>query len=400
MIIKNSSEKLFILTLALIQFIHILDFMVMMPLGPHFIRDFSIDAGQFSFLISAYTFSAGFVGFLGSFFLDKFERKKIVLVLLCGFILGTLFCALSPTFYLLLVSRIVTGAFGGVLSAAVLALIGDSIPEQRRGQAMGVVMSAFSVASVIGVPSGLYMANLFSWKAPFYLIVITGVFVFILALKAIPVSKFVLRETDSTDNALLQTLKSKNQLFALATSTCKMLGQFAVVPLISAYMVSNVGVAEQSLPYIYIFGGIAAMLMSIFSGKLSDKFGSLPIFVGFTLLSLVPVLTITHMGFHSTLLFPLCFTTLFFISSSGRMVSGTTLVLSSVGAKQRGGFMSMNSCVQQISAGIAAFIGGAIVYQLPSGKLENYSYVGYWAVGFALLSIVVASRVKSVDSSD
>jgi predicted MFS family arabinose efflux permease len=165
-------------------------------------------------------------------------------------------------------------------------------------------------------------------------------------------------------------------------------------------MVSNVGVAEQSLPYIYIFGGIAAMLMSIFSGKLSDKFGSLPIFVGFTLLSLVPVLTITHMGFHSTLLFPLCFTTLFFISSSGRMVSGTTLVLSSVGAKQRGGFMSMNSCVQQISAGIAAFIGGAIVYQLPSGKLENYSYVGYWAVGFALLSIVVASRVKSVDSSD
>jgi predicted MFS family arabinose efflux permease len=229
MIIKNSSEKLFILTLALIQFIHILDFMVMMPLGPHFIRDFSIDAGQFSFLISAYTFSAGFVGFLGSFFLDKFERKKIVLVLLCGFILGTLFCALSPTFYLLLVSRIVTGAFGGVLSAAVLALIGDSIPEQRRGQAMGVVMSAFSVASVIGVPSGLYMANLFSWKAPFYLIVITGVFVFILALKAIPVSKFVLRDTDSTDNALLQTLKSKNQLFALATSTCKMLGQFAVV---------------------------------------------------------------------------------------------------------------------------------------------------------------------------
>ena len=277
MILVHSSEKSLIFTLALLQFVYILDFMVMMPLGPYFIREFSINASQFSFLISAYSLSSGFMGFLGSFFLDKFERKKIILFL------GVLFCSLSLNFYLLVLSRIMTGAFGGVLSAMALALIGDMIPEQRRGRAMGIVLSSFAVVSIVGVPCGLYLANIFSLAAPFYLIGIIGFLAFLLALKTIPLSKQHLMGTASTGSTIVQIIKSKNQLNALAITFTVMLGQYMMVPLISTYLVNNVGVAEHSLIYIYIVGGIASMLISILSGKLSDKFGKFRIFLVFTI---------------------------------------------------------------------------------------------------------------------
>lgn len=392
-------EKFLIGTLALVQFINILDFMVMMPLGPHFIRSFGIDARYFSYLISAYTVSAGIVGFIGSFFLDRVERKKALLVFLFGFVIGTLFCAVSSGYWLFLISRIVTGAFGGLLGSTILSILGDSIPPHRRGRAMGIVMMSFSLASVFGVPLGLFLANYFSWPAPFVLVAAIGVVAIGLAWMFVPVlTEHLTRKDEAQSVPIIDALTNGNQRSALLLTTTIMLGQFAIVPLIATFMTTNVGFSEHNLTYVYIFGGLAAMITSPIAGRIADKYGKFAVFASFSLFNLIPLFLLTHLT-AQPMLIPLLVSTSMFMTSAGRMVSGTAIIISSVSARQRGGFMSINTCVQQLGAGIAAFVAGTIVTQLPSGQLQHYDWVGYWAIAMAIVAVYLSSRVKTVDTS-
>ena len=141
----KSKESIILLLLAAINFTHILDFMIMMPLGNYLMPYFNISSQQFSMLVAAYTFSAGISGFLAAFFVDRFDRKRVLLVGYSGFLVGTLFCALSPTYSILLLSRIVAGMFGGLIGAQVVSIVADIVPYERRGAAMGIIMAAFSV---------------------------------------------------------------------------------------------------------------------------------------------------------------------------------------------------------------------------------------------------------------
>ena len=161
-----NKEKLILWTLAAINFTHIVDFMILMPLGPQLMRIFEITPREFGLLVSSYTFSAGISSFLGAFILDKYDRRTILLWVFSGFLLGTIACALSPNYTILLISRIISGVFGGLTSALIMAIIGDVIPDSRRGKAMGLVMAGFSVAPVVGVPFGLYIASISNWHAP------------------------------------------------------------------------------------------------------------------------------------------------------------------------------------------------------------------------------------------
>src|SRR5215831_14162292 len=167
---RTFSERLLLLTLATIQFTVIVDFLIVMPLGPQYLRVFAINPSQFGLIVSAYAFSAGISGIAAGFFLDRLDRRFALLMLYMGFTVGTLFCAMAPTYPLLVAARVVAGAFGGVSGALILAIIGDVVPEARRGAAMGLVMSSFSVASICGVPIGLVLANSLSWHLPFFVL--------------------------------------------------------------------------------------------------------------------------------------------------------------------------------------------------------------------------------------
>lgn len=157
----NSKERLILVLLAAINFTHILDFMIMMPLGNYLMPYFHINPRQFTLLVGAYTLSAGISGFAAAFFVDRYDRKKVLMVGYVGFLMGTLACGVAPTYELLLASRLLAGLFGGLIGAQVLSIVSDIFSYERRGTAMGAVMSSFSIASTFGVPFALYLANLF-----------------------------------------------------------------------------------------------------------------------------------------------------------------------------------------------------------------------------------------------
>lgn len=392
------NEKALLWTLAAINFIHIVDFMILMPLGPQLMRIFDISPSEFSLLVSSYTFSAGISSFLGAFFLDRFDRKKILIWVYVGFTISTLGCALSPSYGVLLAARVLSGIFGGLTSALILAIIGDVIPDERRGRAMGLVMAAFSFASVMGVPLGLFLASLSNWHTPFFILTGLSILSFGMIFKFIPPIRDHLEKEIKRPHPLMvisRVTSNSNQMRAIALSVMMMFGQFMIIPFLSPYNVANVGFTEMELTYIYIAGGAFTIFTSPWVGKLSDRHGKLKIFTIFMLLNLIPIGIITHLGI-TPIPFVLMITTMFFVTSNGRYVPAAAIITGTAKSENRGSFLSFNSAVQQMAAGLASLSAGMIIGENELGQLTNFNIVGYLAIFFSLLCIPLARRVKVV----
>ena len=227
----KKKERIILFLLAGLNFTHILDFMIMMPLGNYLMPYFDISPRQFTFLVSAYSVSAAISGFIAAFIVDQFDRKRILIWSYIGFLLGTLACGFAPTYELLFASRILAGLFGGIIGAQVLAIIADIFSYERRGVAMGSVMSAFAVASILGVPFSLYLTNIFheDWHIPFLLVGGVGLVLVPLIMKFIPAMDGHIAE-DRKRNPPIRMLKnilsSPPQILALLFSCLLMMGHF------------------------------------------------------------------------------------------------------------------------------------------------------------------------------
>src|SRR5882757_4806674 len=160
-------QSLLVALLAFVQFTVILDFTIMSPLGAILMPALNITAGQFGVAVSAYAFSAGISGILAAGFADRFDRKRLLLFFYVGFVLGTVLCAVAPNYHVLLIGRIVTGLFGGVIGAVVLAIVTDLFALHLRGRVMGYVQTAFAASQVLGIPAGLFLANHWNWHVSF-----------------------------------------------------------------------------------------------------------------------------------------------------------------------------------------------------------------------------------------
>lgn len=391
-----AKERIYVIILAAIQIAHILDFVIMMPLGPRFMRVFNITPTEFSTLVSAYTFSAGIIGFMGALYADHFDRKFFLLFSFTGFIVGTFMCAISTNFTTLLIARIIAGAFGGILNASVLSLVADLIPFSRRGAAMGVVMSSFSIASIAGIPIGLYIANAYDWHGAFYFICIIGVIFWILSFFLLPsgMSKKVPRTFKENLRNFRSILVQRNYLQAFTLTSTLAFGIFMVIPFISPYMVKNVGLAETDLPLIYLVGGIFTIVTARVVGKLCDKVGSFRVFRVLALISLPPILLLTNLP-PVAVWIAIATTTLFTMFGSARFIPAMTLISAVVKPEERGTFMSLESASRQMSSGIASQIAGLIIGSTAAGQLTNYNVVGGICVVVSLGAIFIASQIRT-----
>jgi predicted MFS family arabinose efflux permease len=404
----NRQEKLLLATLAGAKFTHIMDFMVMMPLGPVLMKTMDISAQQFGFLVASYTISAGIAVLCSALFIDKLPRRKSLIVVYLGFIAGTLVCGISNSYYTLMLARMLTGIFGGILNAMILSTVGDSFPIEKRAGAMGVVMSAFSAAAAFGVPFGIYLASLGDWNWPFFVIVVLAVPIWFGLYFFVPkmqkTEELLVQKVQKTGayfEVFLRVWSNPNQLTALGMSLALVLGQFMIIPYLSPYMVGNIGFSQMQLVYIYLCGGLSTLVSGPIIGRLADRFGHKRLFLIFAFLSMIPLLLVTHLP-KVALPLALIASTLFFIFISGRIIPSTTMVVSSVETRYRAGFVSINTAMQQFSAGLAATISGSIVTEIAVQDatvkaISGYHFVGYLAVGLTVIAMILGSRLKSVN---
>ncbi len=391
------NENLLLFLLAAINFTHIMDFVVMAPLSPILRNELSISSREFGFLLSSYTLSAAVSGIVGSFFIDKFDRKNALLVLYIGFIISNFACAVSINYETFMAARILAGAFGGIMGSVIFSIIGDTIPQERRGKATGIVMSAFSAASVIGIPTGLYLANHFNWHAPFYLLTILSILVLIPAWRLLPsiVSHLDNPDKNSTVKKIGTLLQTPNVRWSLLFMVLLMTAGLTIVPFLSDYLVQNVGLANEDLGLVYIFGGLATVVSGPLVGKLADKFGKQRVFVIAGIISIAPIYILTTLG-PSSYPFILSMSTIFFIFFGARFVPAMSMMTSSVELRQRGSFMSISSSVQQMGSSMAVALAGLIITNNADGSLNSYNICGIVAIIATVFCILVSYKVKQV----
>ena len=392
--LSKGRELTTLLVLCAVQFTHILDFMIMMPLGAQLMRVFAISPAEFTRLVAAYGLAAAISGFTGGFFLDRFDRKRSLLVLYAGFGLATLACGLAPTHHTLLAARLAAGAFGGLAGSLVTAMVGDIIPPARRGRAMSYVMTAFPLASVLGVPAGLVLAGRFGWHAPFFLLAGCATANVLLAAFALPHLATAVKGHQPL-RQMRDILAHGVHRRAFAVGTVLVMSGGVIIPFLAPSFVANVGLDETSqLPLAYAVGGIATAFSTPFIGWLSDRMDRLRLLVIMSAGAVVVVLFITRLGPSSVLTASLMMA-LFMVTMSGRFAPAMTMITNAVEARYRGGFMSVNAALQQAASGGASLLAGVFVTRDATGHLVGLPLLGYVSAGFFGLTVLLSFALRA-----
>lgn len=393
------SERALLLTLAGIQFSHVLDFMIMMPLGPMLIRELGISTHEFGLLVASYSFSAALSGLFAATFVDRFERKRLLLIMFVLFGLATLACGLAPGYVTLMAARGLAGAFGGVLGALVQTIVGDVIPFSRRAKASGIVSAAFSFSTVAGVPLSLWLATYFQWRAPFIFIVVLVAIFALIGWRVLPELRHHLSQEKLAHpfSAMFAVMRDSNHWRAMTLSALIIFSGFTVIPYITLYAVNNIAISQHDIAYIYLVGGAATLVTARLIGQWADFSGKVKVYRLIAFAAMLPLLAVTQIQSASLGLW-LVFTTLFFVLVSGRFIPAMAIITSAAQPKLRGTFMSLNATVQSLAMGLAATLSGFIITQHSDGHIVGYQNVGYVALAANLLAIWYVSRIKMHDA--
>ena len=397
--LKFSSYEIFvILILTLTQLTVVLDFIVISPLGDLMMKTMNLSTAQFGLSVSVYAFSAGFSGLATAGFADRFDRKKLLLFFYVGFILGTLFCGLSNTFLMLLTARVVTGLFGGVIGSISMAIVSDLFPLEKRGRVFGFLQMGFGASQVLGIPLSLYIATVWGWQSPFLMIVVLATIILLLIMfKLNPVTEHLDNKTEQNAIAhLWQTLTLRKYRIGFLATAFLSLGNFMMLPWGSAYVINNLNITVQELPFIYMASGVCTLTIMPIVGKLSDRFDKFYLFTVASIILIIVIIIYANLGpvsFWIVLIMNLGLQ----VGFMSRMVPSIALTSALPQKKDRGAFMGINSSLQQIAGGIAAAVSGMIVIQNDKfSPLEHYDYLVYVVVLLSIISVFLLFRVSRI----
>ncbi len=388
----RTKESTIVFLIGAVQFINILDFMMVMPLGPDFSRGLGIPLSHLGYIGGSYTAAASLSGLAGVFFLDRFDRRQALAVAMTGLVIGTLAGAFATGFGSLLAARIVAGAFGGPATSLSFSIISDVIPPERRGKAMGAIMGAFAAASVFGVPLGLELAARGGWRMPFIAVGLAGVIISIGVRAKLPPLRMHL-DQKMEPRPLRELVRPQVGMSLLLTSLV-MMGTFVIVPNISSYVLGNLHYPRRHLGLLYMFGGFVSFFSTRAAGILNDRLNA-TIVGSFGVALLVPVV---YTGFAvEPPLVPVAVTfMLFMLSMAFRNVTYNTLTSKVPKPQERARFQSVQSSVQHMSAAVGAFLSAHILSEGANGTLVGMGKVAWVSIG---ISVTVPLLLFAVERS-
>ena len=375
----------------------VLDFMLTSALSAILLPKLKITTQQFGLLASAYPISAGISAIFLSGYADKFDRKKLLLFFYLGFLLGVLFCTCAPSFQVLVVARIITGTFGGAVGPICFAIIVDLFAPTQRGRAMGVLQMASAGSQILGLPLALYLASEWDWHLAFGLILFIGIIAaFLIIWKINQVDKHLLIPAKVTP--LLHSLKiisNRNYLIVFLNNTFLVAGDVILMTFSSAFCTNNLGVTIENLPLLYGIAGVSTFIFSPFIGRLTDRFGTLKIFVAGALITIMTVVVFTNLGI-SPLWSVIIVHTLLFVGINARSISSSALGTVIPEAEDRGAYMAVDAAMQLAIAGMAAVFAGWIVFQSEDGMINNFSTLGVVVISFIVITIGLMTIINLI----
>ncbi len=389
------SERALLLLIGGVQFVNVLDFMMVMPLGPDFARSLAIENAHLGYIGGAYTLAAGLAGLLGAALLDRFDRRKALLWALVGLVLGTASGGFAWDMPSLIAARILAGAFGGPAAAIALSIVSDVVPPERRGRALGVVMGAFAIASILGVPAGLELARLGGWPLPFFAVAGLGVVALIAAAWLLPPMIGHLRSGPHASLfPWIGFLRRPPMRLAILASASHMMAGFTVIPNLSAYVQFNGGYPRERLGLLYLIAGLVSLITMRVGGAAVDRRGATPVaWIG----TWIFVAAVAALGFALGLVpVPVLFVG-FMTGMTVRAIANGTIATRIPLPQERAGYLSVQSAAQHFACAIGAFLSARMLSDGENGRLEGMPQVSILAMALAfILPIALANAERSV----
>ncbi|HEX4404233.1 MAG TPA: MFS transporter [Polyangia bacterium] len=391
------------LLVAAVQFVNVLDFMMVMPLGPDFAKGLGIPTSSLGIVSGSYAAAAALAGFLGASFLDRFDRRKALAVAITGLVVGTAAGAFAQGLGTMILARVIAGAFGGPATAIALSIVADVVPPARRGRAMSTVMGAFSIASIAGVPLGLQLSVWFGWRVPFLAVAGFGLVIIVLALgrmpsltghldtghKVRPLDRMIALWDDSTIR------------LALLTNSLVFITAFMVIPNIAAHLLQNLHYPRPRLSPAYTVGGVVSLFVILAAGRAVDRRGPVLVSTIGTLLyaaALVLGFIAPDRFFHLPVF---ALFGLFMAAMSMRNISVGSLSTRVPRHDERAGYMSLQSMSQHLSSALGAFLSSQLLHDTPDGRLAGIDTISTLSLVLAFgLPPLLAAIVRRVNARE
>ncbi len=409
MALFGSPERRLVTLCGLVAFLSGIVFSMVGALAPMFSRDLHIPTQSIGIIMASYMLASATSGFLGTLYLDRFDRRRALAVALAGVVVGLGLTGLAPNLTLLVAARVVSGIFAGPANALSIAIVVDNIPAERRGAALGTVAAFGAMAQIVGLPAGLAIAQAFgSWRDPFFASALTGALLTVLVTANLPAQRGHLLGASSF--AIRERLRGMGRLFRRADCLISFsLMMTGIVPLVaittimSIFLVNNLSYPQGALIMLYVIGGGANVIVARYIGRAIDRFGPGSVsvaaaaaltlavaigYLGFGYGLILAAETAIHgafggwsgWGFYPELLPIVAVFALFFITSSGRLVVGQTITMRIPRPEERAGFQSLSSSIQSFTMALSAMAIPIMLGSTADGKLTGVPLFCYGVI--------------------
>jgi predicted MFS family arabinose efflux permease len=392
------SELALIIVLVAIHFTHMVDFVIIMPLGKRLMSELQISPDQFGFIVAVYAIAAGTASLLASFVMDRFDRKSVLLTMYAGFGVSTLFCGLAESYEMLLLARTLAGIFGGLAAVSIMAVIGDVFPHEKRGRATGAITSSFAISNIVGLPLGLVLAEHYGRGAPFIVLAVLSAVVWVIGCVRLPsVREHLKLERGHPIDEFKLVISNSNHQRAFLFSFFLVIGTFTIGSFVAPYLSKLNDWTERDLAEVYLASGICSFLGMFVVGQLSDRMHRLTLFriLGFG--ALVVGLIVTNLPAGPIYVAAIAIS-VFTVFAAGRVVPAQAMILGSAQMRVRGAFMSLNTAVQHLGTGTASMVAGLMIGESEDGKLTGFPLVGVVAAVAAAISLVLGGLLRPAQS--
>lgn len=376
-----------------VQFINMLDSMMVLPLGPELSRALNVPPSQIGLIGGAFVLAACVSGLIGSLILDRFDRRRALAVCMVGLFAGTALSGFSVDLHSLLASRVVAGLFGGPAGALAMAILADSVAVERRGRATGLATSSFAIASVFGVPVGLQLAVWGGWQAPFFAVALVGLLIAAAVFVLLPPQRAHMgTEPIGVARAVRELVgigsRRENQIAAVVT-IFSMIAAAVLIPNLATYMTFNLNYPREQLGLLWMAGGIGGLIGGNLFGRLGDRYGPGPIlWVSSVVASANIWLMFIHFGPGAPLLGVFG---LFVFLNIGRSAVVGAVISRVPPTYERGRFNSLMSVVSSAGMAGGAFLSSGVLSETPTGSLAHMNVLAIIAIVATLITPVLVS---------
>jgi len=359
-------------SLALVLFTTSAQFLIVSPILPRIAEDLGVPEARLGGLVTAYAVAVGGFAFLSGPVSDKLGRRTVLRWGTAWMALALLLHGFASSFELLVLLRFLAGTASGFLGGAAVAYIGDMVPYERRGRAMGIITSGFALGQVVGIPIGTVLAGWFGYRVPFVAFGVLMAACSVLCWTVLaegPRREGVFGLAEAIDGYRFVLRRGDLIAVNLAGATM-MLSVGAFIVYEPLWIERTHGATENGIALLFVVGGLANIVSGAAAGYASDRIGRKPLVifasVGIGLCMLLTPALPDYTAILGMFLVTFCLVGV-------RLSPLNAWVTSLVGPEYRGSLLAIWLAFSQVGFALGSAVAG--------GLWIRYGFVGNAVVG-------------------